>query len=81
VACAIFAAVSGSSVATAAAIGTVAIPEMTRRGYERKILFGSLAAGGTLGILIPPSIPMIIYAALVEQSVSVCSSPASCRAS
>jgi tripartite ATP-independent transporter DctM subunit len=69
VACAIFAAVSGSSVATAAAIGTVAIPEMTRRGYERKILFGSLAAGGTLGILIPPSIPMIIYAALVEQSV------------
>lgn len=69
VACGIFAAVSGSSVATAAAIGTVAIPEMTRRGYQRQILFGSLAAGGTLGILIPPSIPMIIYAALVEQSV------------
>ena len=69
VACAIFAAVSGSSVATAAAIGTVAIPEMTRRGYEPKILFGSLAAGGTLGILIPPSIPMIIYGAMVEQSV------------
>ena len=69
VACAIFAAVSGSSVATAAAIGTVAIPEMSRRGYEPKILFGSLAAGGTLGILIPPSIPMIIYGAMVEQSV------------
>ena len=69
VACAIFAAVSGSSVATAAAIGTVAIPEMSRRGYERKLLFGSLAAGGTLGILIPPSIPMIIYGAMVEQSV------------
>lgn len=69
VACAIFAAVSGSSVATAAAIGTVAIPEMRRRGYEPKILFGSLAAGGTLGILIPPSIPMIIYGAMVEQSV------------
>jgi len=68
-ACAVFAAVSGSSVATAAAIGTVAIPEMLKRGYERKILFGSLAAGGTLGILIPPSIPMIIYAAMVEQSV------------
>lgn len=68
-ACAIFAAVSGSSVATAAAIGTVAIPEMEKRGYERKILFGSLAAGGTLGILIPPSIPMIIYAAMVEQSL------------
>jgi len=69
IACAIFAAVSGSSVATAAAIGTVAIPEMRRRGYEPKILFGSLAAGGTLGILIPPSIPMIIYGAMVEQSV------------
>ena len=69
VACAVFAAVSGSSVATAAAIGTVAIPEMSRRGYEPKILFGSLAAGGTLGILIPPSIPMIIYGAMVEQSV------------
>jgi tripartite ATP-independent transporter DctM subunit len=69
VACAIFAAASGSSVATAAAIGTVAIPEMTRRGYDRKILFGSLAAGGTLGILIPPSIPLIIYGAMVEQSV------------
>ena len=69
VACAIFAAVSGSSVATAAAIGTVAIPEMRRRGYEPKLLFGSLAAGGTLGILIPPSIPMIIYGAMVEQSV------------
>lgn len=69
VACAVFAAVSGSSVATAAAIGTVAIPEMTRRGYERRLLFGSLAAGGTLGILIPPSIPMIIYGAMVDQSV------------
>jgi C4-dicarboxylate transporter DctM subunit len=69
VACAIFAAVSGSSVATAAAIGTVAIPEMSRRGYEPKMIFGSLAAGGTLGILIPPSIPMIIYGAMVEQSV------------
>ena len=68
-ACAVFAAVSGSSVATAAAIGTVAIPEMLKRGYERRILFGSLAAGGTLGILIPPSIPMIIYGAMVEQSV------------
>jgi C4-dicarboxylate transporter DctM subunit len=69
VASAIFAAVSGSSVATAAAIGTVAIPEMTNRGYERRLLFGSLAAGGTLGILIPPSIPMIIYGAMVDQSV------------
>ena len=59
--CAIFAAVSGSSVATAATIGMIAIPEMERRGYARPLIIGSLAAGGTLGILIPPSIPMIIY--------------------
>jgi C4-dicarboxylate transporter DctM subunit len=69
ISCSIFAAVSGSSVATAAAIGVVAIPEMLKRGYGRRILFGSVASGGTLGILIPPSVPMIIYAAMVEQSV------------
>lgn len=68
-ACAMFAAVSGSSVATAATVGTVAIPEMTRQGYAPKIILGSLAAGGTLGILIPPSIIMILYGALVEESV------------
>jgi len=67
--CAVFAAISGSSVATAATIGTVAIPELEKRGYESKIVLGSLAAGGTLGILIPPSIVMIIYGAMAEQSV------------
>lgn len=69
-ACAIFSCISGSSVATAAAVGTVAIPEMTERGYQPRLVFGSLAAGGTLGILIPPSIIMILYAALVEESVA-----------
>jgi C4-dicarboxylate transporter, DctM subunit len=68
-ACAIFAAVSGSSVATAATIGMIAIPEMERRGYHRPLIFGSLAAGGTIGILIPPSIPMIIYGVMTETSV------------
>jgi len=67
--CAIFAAISGSSVATAATIGTVAIPEMIQRGYERRFVYGLLAAGGTLGILIPPSIPMIVYGFVTEQSV------------
>jgi len=67
--CAIFAAISGSSVATAATIGTVAIPEMTQRGYPRHFVFGLLAAGGTLGILIPPSIILIIYGVITEESV------------
>lgn len=68
-ACAIFAAVSGSSVATSATIGMIAIPEMERRGYAKPLIYGSLAAGGTLGILIPPSIPMIIYGVMTETSV------------
>ena len=67
--CSVFAAISGSSVATAATIGTVAIPELEKRGYESKIVLGSLAAGGTLGILIPPSMCMIIYGAMAEESV------------
>ncbi len=67
--CAIFAAVSGSSVATAATIGNLAVPEMQRLGYRRSLIVGSLAAGGTLGILIPPSIPMIIYGVMTETSV------------
>ncbi len=67
--CAIFAAISGSSVATAATIGTVAIPEMIERGYEKRFVYGLLAAGGTLGILIPPSIPMIVYGFVTEESV------------
>jgi tripartite ATP-independent transporter DctM subunit len=68
--CAVFAAVSGSSVATAATIGTVACPEMIRRGYSEKLTYGTVAAGGTLGILIPPSVPMIIYATTVGVPVA-----------
>lgn len=68
--CAIFACISGSSVATAATISLVALPEMMKRGYDRKFTLGLLAAGGTLGILIPPSIPMMIYGAMTETSVS-----------
>ena len=67
--CALFAAISGSSVATAATIGTVAIPEMRSRGYSTRHTYGLLAAGGTLGILIPPSIPMIVYGFVAEESV------------
>ncbi|MEC9368706.1 MAG: TRAP transporter large permease [Pseudomonadota bacterium] len=69
ISCGIFAAISGSSVATAATIGTVAIPEMIERGYPRRFVYGLLAAGGTLGILIPPSIPMILYGFVTEESV------------
>ncbi|RMD62276.1 MAG: TRAP transporter large permease [Alphaproteobacteria bacterium] len=67
--CGLFAAISGSSVATAATIATVAIPEMTARGYPRPFVLGLLAAGGTLGILIPPSIPMIIFGVITEESI------------
>ena len=69
VSCAIFAAISGSSVATAATIGTVAIPEMIKRGYRPHFVYGLLAAGGTLGILIPPSIPMIVFGVVAEESI------------
>lgn len=69
IACAIFSTMSGSSVATAATVGSVAIPELEKRGYERKLTVGSIAAGGTLGILIPPSIPLIVYGSLVQESV------------
>ena len=69
ISCSIFAAMSGSSVATAATIATVAFPAMIKRGYHRNFTLGILAAGGTLGILIPPSIPMIVYAFVVEESV------------
>ena len=68
-ACALFAATSGSSVATAATVGTVAIPQARRYGYNENLFLGTLAAGGTLGILIPPSINMIIYAVLTNTSV------------
>ena len=67
--CAIFAASSGSSVATAATVGTVAYPEMRKRNYNERLFLGSLAAGGTLGILIPPSINLIIYGLITDSSV------------
>ncbi len=68
-ACAGFAAVSGSSMATAATMGTVALPEMKRYDYDSELATGSVAAGGTLGILIPPSLGFILYAILTEQSI------------
>lgn len=66
---ALFAATSGSSVATAATIGTVAIPQIKKRGYNEPLFLGTIAAGGTLGILIPPSINLILYGLLTETSV------------
>jgi C4-dicarboxylate transporter, DctM subunit len=66
---AMFAAVSGSSVATAATIGTVALPAFRNRGYDERLVLGTVAAGATLGILIPPSINMIIYGAMTNTSV------------
>ena len=68
-ACAFFAAITGSGAATAATIGMVAYPAMTERGYDKNFTLGLLAAGGTLGILIPPSIPLILYGAITEESV------------
>lgn len=67
--CTVFSAISGSSVATAVTVGAVALPEMVRRGYNKRHVLGLLAAGGTLGILIPPSIPMIIYGSVTGESV------------
>jgi tripartite ATP-independent transporter DctM subunit len=67
--CALFAAVSGSSAATAATIGSVSLPSFREQGYSERIAIGSLAAGGTLGILIPPSISFILYGVLVEESI------------
>lgn len=67
--CAIFAACSGSSVATSATISRVSLPAFRARGYNERLVIGSLAAGGTLGILIPPSISLIIYGVLVEESI------------
>ena len=67
--CAIFAACSGSSVATSATISRVSLPSFRARGYNERLVIGSLAAGGTLGILIPPSISLIIYGVLVEESI------------
>jgi C4-dicarboxylate transporter DctM subunit len=69
-ACAAFGAICGSSVATAATITQVALPEMRRHGYSGRLSTGTLAAGGTLGILIPPSVPLVIYAILAEQNIA-----------
>jgi len=65
-----FGAICGSSVATAATITSVALPEMKRHGYSGRLATGTLAAGGTLGILIPPSVPLVIYAILAEQNIA-----------
>lgn len=69
-ACTVFAAISGSSVATALTIGKIAIPQMLRYGMSRQGAFGVVAGGGTLGILIPPSAPMVLYAYVTETSVA-----------
>jgi tripartite ATP-independent transporter DctM subunit len=69
VACAVFSCISGSSAATAATIGSVSMPALRRFRYNERLALGSLAAGGTLGILIPPSITFIVYAVLVQESI------------
>ena len=69
VGCGIFAAVSGSSAATCATIGKIALPELKKRGYDQGISLGTLAGSGTLGLLIPPSIPMVVYAVTANVSV------------
>ena len=68
--CAIFAAVSGSSAATAATIGRMSIPELTKRGYPEKMMIGTLAGSATLGLLIPPSLILIVYGVATEQSIA-----------
>jgi tripartite ATP-independent transporter DctM subunit len=68
--CTIFAAVSGSSAATCATIGQIALPELKKRGYDERMAIGTLAGAGTLGLLIPPSIIMIVYAAATDQSIA-----------
>ncbi len=69
VGCGIFAAVSGSSAATCATIGKIALPELEKRGYDKDMALGTLAGSGTLGLLIPPSIPMVVYAVTANVSV------------
>lgn len=68
--CGIMAAVAGSSSVTCATVGRMSIPELTRRGYDRRLMLGSLAGSGTFGLLIPPSIVMIVYGVIAQQSVA-----------
>ena len=68
-ACGLFAATSGSSVATAASIGTLALPQQEQHGYNQRLFLGSLAAGGTLGILVPPSVNMIVFGVMTNTSI------------
>src|SRR5690606_14378102 len=68
--CAMFSAISGSSVATAAAIGSIALPQLEQRSYDARLAAGTVVAGGTLGILIPPSIAFIIYGMFTDTSIS-----------
>ena len=68
-ACAGFGAICGISLATAATMGQVALPELRRYGYPAALATGALAAGGTLGIMIPPSVPLVIYAILTQESI------------
>jgi tripartite ATP-independent transporter DctM subunit len=67
--CTVFGAVSGSSMSVAAAVGSVAYPELKSRGYDRALVVGTLAGGGTLGLLIPPSLSLLIYGALTDTSI------------
>jgi C4-dicarboxylate transporter DctM subunit len=67
--CAVFAAISGSSAVTLIAVGSIAYPALLAQGYDRKFSLGALAAGGTLGVIIPPSIPMILYGIATETSI------------
>lgn len=68
--CAVFGAIAGSSITTAAAIGAAALPQLRARGYDARLSTGSIAAGGTLGILLPPSLAMVIYATFTETSLA-----------
>jgi tripartite ATP-independent transporter DctM subunit len=70
VACALFAATSGSSIATAATVGQIAIPEMKKHNYDSTLYTGAVAAGGTLGILIPPSVALVVYGCVTNESIS-----------
>ncbi len=78
--CAVFAAISGSSIVTMLAIGSIMYPALRQAGYDNKFSLGAIMSGGTLGIIIPPSIPMIIYGLVTETSVTTCSLRASAPA-